>query len=112
AGDTTGPECARPRAQHCTKVRSLATNGMLSVVWQLLRPRTGALRSVCGSAALCFLVEPRWKLRLMSQKLHFADVAGVMFGDDEVAVVINGDLPDLTYFGRGRIIEPCAVAGM
>src|SRR5439155_9394850 len=40
-----GLECARPRAQHRTKVGALTTNGAPSVVQELLRPRTGALRA-------------------------------------------------------------------
>src|SRR5438552_19122884 len=42
----------RPRAQHRTNVGWLATNGTRADVGELLRPRTGALLSVCGFAAL------------------------------------------------------------
>ena len=49
----TAPECARPRAQHRRKFGRLPINATGSEVRELLRPRTGALRSVCAFAALC-----------------------------------------------------------
>ena len=46
----------------------------------------------------------------MAEELDFADVAGVILGDDEVAVVVHGDLPDFAHFGSGGIVEPGTVA--
>src|SRR5437867_21155 len=49
---------------------------------------------------------------LMPEKLHFADIAGVVFGHNQVAVAVHRDLADFADFGRIRVIEPLAVAGM
>src|SRR2546423_1718261 len=49
-------------------------------------------------------------LLLMAQELDFTDITGVVFGDDEVAIVVHRDLTDLADFWRGGIVEPGAVA--
>jgi len=54
----TAPECARPRAQQRRKFGRLPINATGPEVRELLRPRTGALRPVCGFAAACLVAFP------------------------------------------------------
>src|SRR5437667_366781 len=59
----TVPESAHPRTQHRWKFGRLLISATGSEVRELLRPRTGAIRSGCGFARCTAIVQSALKLR-------------------------------------------------